>query len=229
MKKSKFEKKLFKKLGSLPKAEKIKIIEYYNELYLDQKELGKSDEEIIAEWGNPSDIAFKVLNEDANEIELSEKVLNGIAESKSDKDETETPFKGDNGEKGRQNKKTVQKPSYRSNGGKTSMENGKRETKCISIFKSKIFWIVYFAGFYVTIPLTIALVSVALALAISLFATVAALIVGGAGSSVVGIITMFYSLNDGLLTFGAGLIALGAGLLCLYILGVLGRFFKKKK
>ncbi|MDR3263847.1 MAG: DUF1700 domain-containing protein [Clostridiales bacterium] len=257
MKKSKFEKKLFKQLGSLPKAEKIKIIEYYNELYLDQKELGRSDDEIIAEWGSPSDIALKVLNEDA-EIKLSENALkdgaeliladgisDGGADSKPDTDGAETPSaKAGDGDKRYKEiyERFKKKLGIGSEGaekmanGNQEKQHGNQEKQRGNILKSKAFWIIYFALFYVTIPLTIALLAVVICIAaavlavfIAIFATDAGLIFGGAGGIVIGIITMFFNFNDGLLTLGASLIALGVGLLGLHIFGAVGRLFKKRK
>ena len=63
MKKNEFERRLLSHIGTLPKAEKDKVIDYYNELYYDKLDNGFSEEAIVESWGDPDDVAIKVLSE----------------------------------------------------------------------------------------------------------------------------------------------------------------------
>jgi len=66
MNRKEFEKELSGHLENLPTGEKEKIKVYYEELYYDHKESGKSEEEIVAGWGLPKDAADKILEEYGN-------------------------------------------------------------------------------------------------------------------------------------------------------------------
>ena len=63
MTKYEFETELKKKISRLPADEIKRVIEYYGELFEDMAERGKSERDIIAEFGNPSDVAYKILSE----------------------------------------------------------------------------------------------------------------------------------------------------------------------
>lgn len=63
MTKYEFETELKKKISRLPADEIKRVIEYYGELFEDMAERGKSERDIIAEFGNPSDVAEKILSE----------------------------------------------------------------------------------------------------------------------------------------------------------------------
>ena len=67
MKKQDFLRQLNNKLETLPKAEKDKITEYYNELFEDQIESGKSESDIVSSWGDVGDIALQFLQEAMSE------------------------------------------------------------------------------------------------------------------------------------------------------------------
>ncbi len=50
-------------LVSLPQEEKQKIFSYFSEMYADKRDAGKSEEQIIEEFGAPYDVAKKILAE----------------------------------------------------------------------------------------------------------------------------------------------------------------------
>lgn len=50
-------------LASLPREEKQKVFSYFSEMYADKREAGKSEEQIIEEFGAPYDVAKKILAE----------------------------------------------------------------------------------------------------------------------------------------------------------------------
>lgn len=54
---------LSQRIAALPADEKNTVYEYYNEIYLDKKENGMDEEEIIAEFGDIDEIAAKILSE----------------------------------------------------------------------------------------------------------------------------------------------------------------------
>lgn len=48
-------------LASMPREEKQKIFSYFSEMYADKRDAGKSEEQIIEEFGAPYDVAKKIL------------------------------------------------------------------------------------------------------------------------------------------------------------------------
>lgn len=84
MTKYEWEKELKKNIYKLPPEEIDKIADYYNELFLDKAESGMSEKSIINEFGNPFDVARKIMNEYETE--------NGTA-SMSGKTGTKNEFK----------------------------------------------------------------------------------------------------------------------------------------
>lgn len=63
MTKYEWESELKRNIHRLPKAEQDKAVDYYNELFSDKAERGMSETQIIAEFGNPCDVADKILAE----------------------------------------------------------------------------------------------------------------------------------------------------------------------
>lgn len=49
----------------LPKAEQERVLDYYEELYLDKRELGIPEGDVLAEFGDPSSAASRILAEEA--------------------------------------------------------------------------------------------------------------------------------------------------------------------
>lgn len=51
-------------LGSMPTEEKEKVFSYFAEMYADKRDAGLSEEEIVAEFGAPYDVARRILSEE---------------------------------------------------------------------------------------------------------------------------------------------------------------------
>ncbi|MCL2797856.1 MAG: DUF1700 domain-containing protein [Firmicutes bacterium] len=61
MTKYEWERELKNNLKRVPEAEVGRILDYYNELFADKAEEGLSEKEIIRKFGNPFDVAYKIL------------------------------------------------------------------------------------------------------------------------------------------------------------------------
>ncbi|MCL2556604.1 MAG: DUF1700 domain-containing protein [Firmicutes bacterium] len=61
MTKFEWELELAKNLKRLPASESSKILDYYNELFLDKIDAGLNEKEIIKSFGNPFDVAYKIV------------------------------------------------------------------------------------------------------------------------------------------------------------------------
>ena len=64
MKYKRWERRLLKGLGALPKAERARIAEYYREMYAEMTGGGRSEESVLAEFGSPEKCAEQVLREE---------------------------------------------------------------------------------------------------------------------------------------------------------------------
>ena len=49
-------------LVNLPQEEKLKAFSYFSEMYADKRDAGKSEEQIIEEFGAPYDVAKRILD-----------------------------------------------------------------------------------------------------------------------------------------------------------------------
>lgn len=63
MTKYEWDSELKRHIAGLPKEEQTKALEFYNELFEDKIESGYKEKRIIAEFGNPRDVADKILEE----------------------------------------------------------------------------------------------------------------------------------------------------------------------
>ena len=68
MSKYEWEKELKKQLSSLPEEEQKPIFDYYGEMFEDRFESGMSEADIIREFGNPYDVAQKILADRAETV-----------------------------------------------------------------------------------------------------------------------------------------------------------------
>ena len=68
MTKYEWEYELKKNIHRLPVEEIARVLDYYNEMFEDNIERGKSEREIIREFGNPVDVADKILSEYDGEL-----------------------------------------------------------------------------------------------------------------------------------------------------------------
>ena len=58
-----WETELKKCMRDLPSAEQERVLEYYNELFADGMECGKSEKQLVGEFGNPVDVAYRIMAE----------------------------------------------------------------------------------------------------------------------------------------------------------------------
>jgi len=58
-----WETELKKNIHRLPSDEINRVLEYYDELFADKIERGYGETEIIAQFGNPADVAYKIISE----------------------------------------------------------------------------------------------------------------------------------------------------------------------
>lgn len=64
-----WEEELTNYLSDLPKSECDRVLEYYEELYEDKREMNIKPQNIINEFGNPLDVANKILDEYRDNID----------------------------------------------------------------------------------------------------------------------------------------------------------------
>lgn len=74
MTKYEWERQLKKGISSLPKSEQQRALDYYNELFADKIDAGMREQYIIAEFGNPYDVANKILTDYYTEGKKTEEV-----------------------------------------------------------------------------------------------------------------------------------------------------------
>lgn len=72
MTKYEWETELRKCMHRLPRTEQDRVLEYYNELFADQAENGRSEKQIINEFGNPSDVAFKIMTDYGMDVNVND-------------------------------------------------------------------------------------------------------------------------------------------------------------
>ncbi|MDE7106895.1 MAG: DUF1700 domain-containing protein, partial [Clostridiales bacterium] len=68
MTKYEWEHELKKNIHRLPADEIARVLDYYNEMFEDNIERGRNEREIIREFGNPVDVADKILSEYEGEL-----------------------------------------------------------------------------------------------------------------------------------------------------------------
>lgn len=83
MTKYEWDRQLKKGISSLPAGEQRRVLEYYNELFSDKIDAGMKEQEVIAEFGNPYDVANKLIvdyyNEDKGGVHADEYVYSDTA------------------------------------------------------------------------------------------------------------------------------------------------------
>ncbi len=67
-----WENELKKNMKGLPDSEQARVLEYYNEMFADGLEFGKSEKQLIAEFGNPVDVAYRIMTEYGMEERVKE-------------------------------------------------------------------------------------------------------------------------------------------------------------
>lgn len=74
MTKYEWESELRKNIHRLPNEEIQRVLEYYGELFADKAERGLSETEIVSQFGNPIDVADKILSEYEGELKPAEHI-----------------------------------------------------------------------------------------------------------------------------------------------------------
>lgn len=191
-------------LLSVSDEERKRVLDFYAEAYADKREAGKSEREIINDFGAPYDAAQRILNE-----KIDDEFKNGD-EREEKNSQSFTPAPADI-----KQEKTDKKPKK---------ENKKAKEKSGGGWLYVLFIIIF------SIPLFIVIVCLA---AISFTVTVApfALIACGAAATGGSIGVMISGdITYGLYTLGSGLITLGAGIvlfpLLLKLVKLMWKLFK---
>ena len=188
-------------IGGLPAEERKKIFDYYEELYADKRESGMTEWEILAEFGNPQEVAGKILSEMSTLH--SEDLDDGDAEDWED-----------------------EKPSRKVKKRKRAQDFPPQDETRV---KRKFSLSRFFVFLCVLLPLGILLFALLVAAwAIFLALTVAgvAVALGGGGASVYTLVTAFDA-TVWVAGAGAGLVCVGVGVLLCSIAGRLVGFFVK--
>ncbi|MCM1533070.1 MAG: DUF1700 domain-containing protein [Corallococcus sp.] len=88
MTKYEWERQLKKGISGLPKSEQQRVLDYYNELFADKIDAGLREQYIISEFGNPYDVANKILVDYFNRDKENPEVDEYIYADSDDIDET---------------------------------------------------------------------------------------------------------------------------------------------
>lgn len=192
MTKYEWETELKKCIHRLPPEEIKRVTEYYSELFEDHIERGKTETQIINEFGNPVDVAFKILSEyDSEANDGTERTDGRVARKES----SDIGSIGGRGSFGAESQK-----SAADNGGKrdaASMSGNNASGAC----KKKKRNIVRTAG------------NVFKTIGIILLAVLAvALIGGGAYTAIVAMGVMARSVGSGMVHLSIGAVSIGAGI-----------------
>lgn len=86
-----WERELKKYIAALPKTEQAKIFDYYGEIFEDKIEAGMQEEQIIREFGNPYDVASRILSDFKIEKEKTEEPDLSDKKEETEKEINETP------------------------------------------------------------------------------------------------------------------------------------------
>lgn len=94
MTKFEWERQLKKGISSLPQGEQQRVLEYYNELFSDKIDAGMKEMEIVAEFGNPFDVANKILVDFYSEGKSTEQTEEYVlSNTEAMDDEFDTPIR----------------------------------------------------------------------------------------------------------------------------------------
>ena len=190
MTKYEWETALKKNICRLPDDEIKRVMEYYDELFADNIERGKFETAIINEFGNPVDVAEKILSEYDGELktETEEKKSDSIFEGHADNGSTTAVAQ----EKAEKSSKNIEIVDEKDNGSK-----GKVERLFVFVVLNVLTGFTFFILFAVVWIVFVVFVIVG--------ASVAA---GGALSAVLSFGVLFNGF------FGSGLAQIGLGIAC---------------
>lgn len=196
LKKDKIKKKWFaslkRSLGKIPEEERGNIMDYYEEIFADSEEKGKTSEEIISELGSPAHAAEKILAEEEK---------NGIL-LKSGKKTKLNPAVGDGGKKEIASEEKYFPEPGESKPAADAAKSKKRKTGVAPAIGLAFFWIL------IGIPVSIAALTILLSVGVSL----AAIAVSGAGCTIGGVAAFALSIAEIFYGSGASAILADVGL-----------------
>lgn len=204
MTKYEWETELKKNIHRLPKSEQDKALDYYNELFADKAETGRSESQIIAEFGNPCDVADKILAEYQYDLRSPETA------STPGKERPETPVTVESQPKA----EVTEKPQQ-----PTATPPKRKETVLGSVgtFAGGLFKIV---GVVLGIALSVAVWGLFLSVIVIGFT----MLIGGAGYVVTAVVAYTSNVPAMFAAIGLGLVCVGIGL----ILALNSKYFCKK-
>lgn len=225
MTKYEWESELKKNIHRLPDDEIKRVLEYYGELFEDNIERGKSESVIINEFGNPVDVAYRIMSE--YDGELKPDVFDTPPMRREKPAVFDTPFD----EPPRTEHVSVDSPrteSKRSEASTATVERG------FNITGRQIGLIVFIVINVVTgfAPVIVAM-SVWIVLG-ALTVAGAAVAVGGVAAAIVSVGVLFTGVASGLAQLGIAIAIVGVGivitLIVIRIMKIYGRltvkFFK---
>lgn len=218
MTKYEWESELRKNIHRLPSDEIKRVMEYYDELFADKIERGYGELEIISQFGNPVDVADKIISEYDGEFDDGKKESAPVYESKCE-DKKRDGKKQDTEEEKREDKEQETKDEKPKAEKKKEKETRRLNGSALALF-IVLNVVTVFAFFIVIGVLWIALCAVT----VSGFACI-----GG------GVLEAIFSLFDvfrgyvaaGFAKVGMCVAAVGVGVLLVSIIGKVFVFYGK--
>lgn len=216
MTKYEWEHELKKNIHRLPSDEISRVLDYYNEMFEDNIERGKSEREIIREFGNPVDVADKILSEyDGELLPVDGQISIPFDAPQSEQSETEKTTNNDifEGHDNNNSDKIQEDKNVKVDGEQKTTEPNEYD-KLDEVNKRNL-KVSLFLVFNIVTGFAFVIVAAVL------WVVLAALTVAGVGMSAGGVyaaIVSFGPMFTG--AFGSGLAQLGIGIACIG-LGVL--------
>lgn len=208
MTKYEWESELRRNIIALPPDELKRIFEYYDELFADKAESGKSETQIVSEFGNPADVARKLLSEyfssnDSDCAEQTEAPVKAVQTETPAKAEipvqTETPAQA---EEAKQTEASVKADGEAKPIAKPEKKGG------VSAGETVAFVLVLVLFGFACVGLLFAMWSVAT----SIIASGVFMILGGTVQAFAGIPVFAESFGAGLAQIGISVCAIGLGI-----------------
>ena len=235
MTKYEWEHELKKNIHRLPGDEIARVLDYYNEMFEDNIERGKTEREIIREFGNPVDVADKILSEYDGELLPEDGRISTPFDTphSENRGEAESPvhdeiFEGHGGTLDRSGEDStvkgdsLEQKSSEVDGDRDLSEREKRDIKVTLFVVLNVitgFALVVFAAILWVVLLSLTVAGGGMG-------------IGGAYTVIVSFGPMFTgALGAGLAQLGMGISAIGLGVLfivcCIKLMRVYGRVTKK--
>lgn len=229
MTKYEWETELKKNIRRLPDDEIKRVMDYYGELFADKAERGESEREIVNEFGNPVDVADKILSEYDGEIKPQDVGGDGIFPELAD-----LHGRGASGDERKQPSITV----VRTDGKAVKRDDGikpdekKRSARSRGRGIDPVRLALFIVVNVITCFLPVILFATALAVLASLIAAGGICALGGIAGAVISFGPIFCgSVGSGVAQLGMCLAVAGGGVLggiaCVYMLKAAVRLCKE--